>query len=145
MRFFAPQGRHVAPMGVKFGMEEGIKRAHPQPIFGPCLLWPNGWMYEDLGPGHIVLDGVPAPNQRKGHSSPLFSAHVYYGHGRPSQLLLSSSLRFYSACNARIASAVSATAIPSICLSVCPSHAGIVSKRRHVARCSLHRWIAKCV
>ena len=33
----------------------------------------------------------------------------------------------------------------SVCLSVCPSHAGIVSKRRHVARCSLHRWIAKCV
>ena len=23
MRFFAPRGRHVAPMGVKFGMEEG--------------------------------------------------------------------------------------------------------------------------
>ena len=23
MRFFTPQGRHVAPMGVKFGMEEG--------------------------------------------------------------------------------------------------------------------------
>ena len=23
LRFFAPQGRHVAPMGVKFGMEEG--------------------------------------------------------------------------------------------------------------------------
>ena len=47
------------------------KRAHPpHPIFGPCLLLPNGWMYEDavwygskldLGPGHIVLDGVPAP------------------------------------------------------------------------------------
>jgi len=47
--------------------------------------------------------------------------------------------------NARIASAVLATAIPSACLSVCPSHAGIVSKRLHVARCSLHRWIAKCV
>ena len=29
--------------------------------------------------------------------------------------------------------------------SVCLSHAGIVSKRRHVARCSFHRWIAKCV
>jgi len=27
----------------------------------------------DLGPGHIVLDGDP----RMGHSSPLFSAHVY--------------------------------------------------------------------
>jgi len=56
---------------------------------------------------------------------------------------------FYSACNARIASAVLATAIPSVCLSVrlsvCLSHAGIVSKRRHVARCSFHRWIGKCV
>ena len=50
---------------------------------------------------------------------------------------------------ARIASAVLATAIPSVCLSVrpsvCLSHAGIVSKRRHVARCSLHCQIAKCV
>ena len=43
--------------------------------------------------------------------------------------------------DARIASAVLATAILSICLS----HTGIVSKRRHVARCSLHCWIAKCV
>ena len=37
----------------------------------------------------------------------------------------------------------------SVCLSVHPSvrpsHAGIVSKRRHVARCSLHCRIAKCV
>jgi len=33
----------------------------------------------------------------------------------------------------------------SVCLSVCPTHAGIVSKRRHVARCSFHRWIAKRV
>jgi len=50
--------------------------------------------------------------------------------------------------NARIASA--ALAIPisvrlSVCLSVCLSHAGIGSKRLHVARCSLHRQIAKCV
>ena len=51
----------------------------------------------------------------------------------------------YSARNARIACAVLATAIPSVHPSVCPSHAGIVSKRRHVARCSLHCWIAKCV
>ena len=29
--------------------------------------------------------------------------------------------------------------------SVRPSHAGMVSKRRHVARCSLHCQIAKCV
>ena len=35
--------------------------------------------------------------------------------------------------NARIASAVLAIAIPSVCPSVLPSLAGIVSKRRHVA------------
>ena len=49
----------------------------------------------------------------------------------------------FTAC--RIASAVLATAIPSVRLSVCPSHAGIVSKRRHVALYSLHGQIAKCV
>jgi len=34
---------------------------------------------------------------------------------------------------------------PYVCPSVRLSHAGIVSKRRHVARCSLHHQIAKCV
>ena len=34
----------------------------------------------DLGPGHIVLDGDPAPpSHRKEHISHLFSAHVYCG------------------------------------------------------------------
>jgi len=51
--------------------------------------------------------------------------------------------------NALIASAVLATAIPSICLSVCLSvrlsHAGTVSKRLHIARCSLHCQIGICV
>jgi len=49
-----------------------------------------GWMKTphgkevDLGSGHIVLDGVAA--LRKGvQQLPLFSAHVYCGHGRPSQ------------------------------------------------------------
>jgi len=41
-----------------------------------------------LGPGHIVLDGVPA-SAKGAYGSPLFSVHVYCGHGRPSQLLLS--------------------------------------------------------
>jgi len=44
-----------------------------------------------------------------------------------------------------IASAVLATAIPSVRLSARPSHTGIVSKRRHVARRSLHSQIAKCI
>jgi len=53
-----------------------------------------GWMKAplgtevDLGPGHIVLDGVPALRET-GTESPIFSAHVYCGHCRPSQLLLS--------------------------------------------------------
>ena len=33
----------------------------------------------------------------------------------------------------------------SVRLSVCPSHAGIVSKQLHVSQCSLHCQIAKCV
>jgi len=62
-----------------------------------------GWMKTplgmevDLGPGHILLDGDPAPPQGKWHSSPpLFEAHVYCVHGRPSQLLLSSCFLFYA-------------------------------------------------
>jgi len=43
-----------------------------------------------LGPGDIMLDGDPAP-RKKGTVAPTkLSAHVYCGHGRPSQLLLSS-------------------------------------------------------
>jgi len=52
-----------------------LKVAQP-PVFGSCLIWPNGWMDEDATwywsrprPGHIVLDGDPAP-RRLGHSSP---------------------------------------------------------------------------
>jgi len=35
-----------------------------------------------LGPGHIVLDGDPAPLPKKGRgtAAPKFSAHVYCGH-----------------------------------------------------------------
>jgi len=46
----------------------------------------------DLGPGHIALDVVPALRQR-GIAAPLLSAHVYCGHGRPSQLQMSSCLK----------------------------------------------------
>jgi len=59
--------------------------------------------------------------------------------------IVASKIVFTAHRNARIASAVLAIAIPSVHLSVRLSHAGIVSKRRHIARCSLHRWIAKCV
>jgi len=73
------------------------KRAHPpHPIFDPCLLWPYGWMDEDAAwygsrhrpRPHCIRRGLSYP--RKGHSSPLFSAHVYCGHGHLSKLLRSS-------------------------------------------------------
>jgi len=44
----------------------------------------------DLGPGHIVLGGVAALRERGTAAPHLFAAHVYCGHGRPSQLLLNS-------------------------------------------------------
>jgi len=85
------------PLGMEVELDPGhivldgdpaasTKRGTASPIFGPCLLWPNGWMDQlnmplgtevGLGPGHILLYGDPAPPLRKGHSSPHFSVHVY--------------------------------------------------------------------
>ena len=68
------------------------------PVFGPCLFWPNSWMHQDATwygdrsrpMQHCVRCGPSYP-QKKGrtHPHPIL-AHVYCGHGRPSQLLLSS-------------------------------------------------------
>jgi len=54
------------------------------------------------------------------------------------------TLHFYSAA-ALIAtqSAVLATAIPSVRLSVCLSHAGTLSRRMKVGSCGLHDEVAK--
>jgi len=73
------------------------KGAHPpHPIFGSCLSWPNGWMDEDA----VWYGSRPRPmphctkrcpsSRERGTAAPIFSAHVYCGHGRPSQLLPSS-------------------------------------------------------
>jgi len=49
------------------------KRGAAPQIFGPRVLWPNGWMDGSsmplgmevvLGPGHIVLDGTQLPQKR---------------------------------------------------------------------------------
>ena len=77
------------------------QKAHPPPpSFGPCLLWPNGWVDEDAtwygsSPHprpHCIREGASAA--RNGHRAPIFSTHVYCGYGRPSQLLLSSCFIF---------------------------------------------------
>jgi len=61
-------------MGTQLSLPQ--KGGTAPPIFGPCLLWPNGWMdqeatwYGDIHrPGHIMLDRDPlkrstAPNFR---------------------------------------------------------------------------------
>jgi len=54
-----------------------------------------GWMKTPLGTGvdivigNLVLDEIPAVRERGTAHTPLF-AHVYCGHGHPSQLRLSS-------------------------------------------------------
>jgi len=60
----------------------------PSPIFGPCLLWLNGWMAQDgtwhvdgLGPGHIVLDWGPAPLPKKGAEPPIFGPFLLRPNG----------------------------------------------------------------
>jgi len=85
-------GQTVGWIKMKLGMQVGLcpghivldgDSAHPPPkgyrppIFGPHLLWPNGWgikmplgMGVGLGPGDFVLDGNPASPPQKGAEPP---------------------------------------------------------------------------
>jgi len=54
-----------------------------------CMKTPLGTEV-DHSPGHIVLDGGSQLSEKGAQQPPpVFSPHVYCGHGRPSQLLLS--------------------------------------------------------
>jgi len=55
------------------------------PIFGPCLLWPNGWMHQDATryggrphPRRLCVRWGPSSCPKRGRN-PQFSAHVYCG------------------------------------------------------------------
>jgi len=101
-----PLGMDVCLGPVLDGDPAPVPKGAQPPIFGPCLLWPNGWMDEDATGYrsrpcprlHCVRRGVGSGDpscsfaREKGTcSSPrLFSAHVYCDYSRPSQLLLSS-------------------------------------------------------
>jgi len=57
----------------------------PSPIFGPFLLWPNGWIHQDATrygarpqPRGLCVRWGPSPPLPKG-PPPKFSAHVYCG------------------------------------------------------------------
>jgi len=74
----------MCSMWTQLHLEKG---AHPpHPIFGPFLLWPNGWMQQDA----TWYGGRPQPRRlcvrwglssipQKGRSHTQFSAHVYCG------------------------------------------------------------------
>jgi len=81
------------------GSQLPLKGAQPQFSANVYCDQTAGWMKMpvatevDLGPGHIVLPS--SPSHAKGtQQPPLFSAYVYCGHGRLSQLLLSSCCSF---------------------------------------------------
>jgi len=88
------------PLGMEVGLGPGDfvrwglrcslpkKEAEPPQIFGPCLLWPNGWMDQDCSwhggrpqPRwlYVRCDGDPAPPKKGGGDPPQFSAHVCCG------------------------------------------------------------------
>jgi len=65
-----------------------LKGAQP-PIFGSCILWPNGWMDEDATwcgsrprPRPLCVRRGPRSIAKGAQQLPLFSAHVYCGHAR---------------------------------------------------------------
>ena len=68
-------------MGPSFPSQKGVEQP---PLFGPCLLWQNGWMHQDAicyggrpWSGHVVLDGKPSPP--KGAQPLQLLAHVCCG------------------------------------------------------------------
>jgi len=66
------------------------------PIFGRCLLWPNGWMDQDTTwyggrprpRTHCVRWG-PSSTPLQGAQPPIFGSCLLWQNGRPSRLLLS--------------------------------------------------------
>jgi len=98
------------PLGMEVGLAPGefVFNGYPvtprkkgtltPPNFWPVSIVAKRWMDEDvtlgtevdIDTGHIVLDVVPAVRERRTAAPPPLFAHVYCGHGRPPQLLLSS-------------------------------------------------------
>ena len=99
---------------------------HPHTIFGPCLLCPNGWMDEAATwygsrprPRPHCIRRVPALAIREtGTAAPIFSARVNCGHGRPSQLLLSSCIIQFDK-NYYLSPMGGCEVLQSLCLYVC--------------------------
>ena len=87
------------PLGTEVGLGPGPgdivldgdpapqKWGHSTPNFGPCLLWPNGWM----DPGETRHEGLPRPtphsvrwgpsSSKRGTASPIFSPCLLWPNG----------------------------------------------------------------
>jgi len=95
---------HILLDGDPAPLKKGGTAALPQ-IFGPCLLWPNGWMDQDATwyesrprpRPHCVTWGpsFPPPKER-GAAPSIFGPCLLWANGRPSQLLLSTCWRSWS-------------------------------------------------
>jgi len=50
------------------------KKGAQSPIFGPCLLWPNGWMVEGRTQPrpHCIIWGPSSPKKRHRREAPTF-------------------------------------------------------------------------
>ena len=77
------------PLGMDVGLGSGhilldgdpappAKRGTAPPIFGRCMLWPNGWMDQDATrPKRHRVTWEPSSPPKK-RAQPQFSAHVYW-------------------------------------------------------------------
>jgi len=77
VRRWASVRRHCVRWGTSSPSPKGAQRRPP--IFGPCPLWPNGWLDEDVtwyGGRH----GHPAPPEKR-HSTPIFGACLLWPNG----------------------------------------------------------------
>ena len=79
-----------------------LKKGGTTPIFGPCLLWPNGWIDEDATwhgssprPRPHCIRRVPAPRERGTAAPPLFGACLMWPR---SPISASAELLFYYRC-----------------------------------------------
>ena len=73
------------PHCVRWGSSSPSPRVTP-PIFGPFLLWPNGWMHQDATwygcraqPRGLCVRWGPSPSSPRRGTAPKFSTHVYCG------------------------------------------------------------------
>ena len=138
------------------GVPAPPKGAQQPPLFGPCVLWPRspisatalymkylGNRRTDLQ--QINKKDVLSPSLgRVRRSRPISAACLRLC----LEKYLCSSVHWFlqrAQLHCKRCISYSDSVCLSVCLSVRLSHAGIVSKRRHVARCSFHCWIAKCV